>query len=965
MSGRDSDVVDYRDFLRTSEVSVVDLQPQKDRPESRSFVPADAVKRHLSKPVLRNLLAYYNIPATSLIHIQQSYIFVFTILIVIGKGGELSRFLQWDSLADHRLPFRRNDRSAWPPECRNFFSEFYKAQWKFCAHTFRHGMNDTRLDDEVILPYLSREVLKMGPDSCTYKVEIHPSYNELIPTKDGHPTAINTFIIKTCRAKDSQLHHNEVEAYKIMDFSESILPNTVRIHGSWVQRQEYSMCMEHVGGATLEDFFARPPPVYEEDIILFWERLVDVLKPLARIQKHPNPDNIFKFLQGIHNDIKPTNILVAEPNNAFQKESNRCSSYDVTFKLADLGLTHFSPAEKERKARIKAVSGTQIFTAPEYYRNEKDRFSQSDIREAKPSKDIWSMGCVFSEAVVWSVLGPEGLNRYRTERTKATNEISKLCNSAYSGCFHDTKKVLHIVHEMHTQASIGCRRGDNVVAGIINVVESMLQDSQRPSAAEAYEYCEDILTVAKSMSRPSQRSPQTVLWPASPPTPGESRSDPYQNRFNPPGDQNRFDPRGSPQPPFGLGLHEENQNYEYQRPFPPPSSNPPPIFRHSWDESQQRPSPVSPQIALPRVSESPERLCDDTSIRARRYRNRPSPSNTVPAPNRHSSHARHLSAESNDEERLAPNNPYRSKIKERQSSPNRISNPPELRVEPPAASPAPHFKLEYVSIGAVNNWIKDTKKRKVLPLRGIEHLRKLDNRDQIFIFDDSASMDTHWNNVLDTFGALAYLVKSKDPDGIEIRYTSNPTYYDRNKDRKPLFQKLSRSTRGGNCDIGLTLGRVLKELGPDGSKNLLSRLGLHKSNYKPKKWGVNIYIFTDGIWQDGDGWVDRIVQAMKRLEDQGMEKGQLGIQFIQFGDNAEGTRRLKILDDELRQYGVMQDFVDTEHWTGNAYKMLLGAIDPGWDQARTPQSSSEANTDSSHRVSFMSNRSHPFRMSTS
>jgi hypothetical protein len=154
---------------------------------------------------------------------------------------------------------------------------------------------------------------------------------------------------------------------------------------------------------------------------------------------------------------------------------------------------------------------------------------------------------------------------------------------------------------------------------------------------------------------------------------------------------------------------------------------------------------------------------------------------------------------------------------------------------------------------------------------------------------------------------LAYLVKRKDPDGIEVHFTSNPSNKCRNKDRKPLLAHLNTIIPSGQWNIGCTLGQILSDYDwtfPPERKGLLTWRG--KTRKKMKKWGVNIYVFTDGVWEEGDGWLADIVESINKLLDGGVEPRRIGIQFIQFGNDQEGTQRLKLLDDGLREHGVLK-----------------------------------------------------------
>jgi hypothetical protein len=98
-------------------------------------------------------------------------------------------------------------------------------------------------------------------------------------------------------------------------------------------------------------------------------------------------------------------------------------------------------------------------------------------REVSPSKDIWSLGCVFSEVLVWSVLGREALADYLELRRIATDNLK---NTGSSGCFHDGEKVSSAVHDMHTRVL----KRRPIITGLVPIIESMLiaNPNDRPAA---------------------------------------------------------------------------------------------------------------------------------------------------------------------------------------------------------------------------------------------------------------------------------------------------------------------------------------------------------------------------------------------------------------------------------------------------------------------------------------------------
>ncbi|KAG6856045.1 hypothetical protein H0H87_008149 [Tephrocybe sp. NHM501043] len=73
---------------------------------------------------------------------------------------------------------------------------------------------------------------------------------------------------------------------------------------------------------------------------------------------------------------------------------------------------------------------------------------------------------------------------------------------------------------------------------------------------------------------------------------------------------------------------------------------------------------------------------------------------------------------------------------------------------------------------------------------------------------------------------------------------------------------------------------------------------------------INILVITDGMPSDDPE--SPIVQAAMRLDAIAAPMDQVGIQFVQVGDDPEATAFLMELDDDLKTiYGNIRDIVDT------------------------------------------------------
>lgn len=95
------------------------------------------------------------------------------------------------------------------------------------------------------------------------------------------------------------------------------------------------------------------------------------------------------------------------------------------------------------------------------------------------SAEVWSLGCVFSEAIVWADLFMPGLDAYREEREATTQDLDVARRS-----FHDGHEVLSIVDHWHADvaARVDAPR-DLVTLPLLNMIEDMLGPLPRPSAS--------------------------------------------------------------------------------------------------------------------------------------------------------------------------------------------------------------------------------------------------------------------------------------------------------------------------------------------------------------------------------------------------------------------------------------------------------------------------------------------------
>ena len=178
---------------------------------------------------------------------------------------------------------------------------------------------------------------------------------------------------------------------------------------------------------------------------------------------------------------------------------------------------------------------------------------------------------------------------------------------------------------------------------------------------------------------------------------------------------------------------------------------------------------------------------------------------------------------------------------------------------------------------------------------------KLEGRDFTIAVDRSGSMSmgngsmSRWDSAAEGAVALARAASKFDPDGLTLLLFASST---------KKFEDVSPDR----------IGEIFKEYEPMGSTDLAGCLSVFFADYferkttgKAKEKGeIGIFI-TDGAPNDPSACYKIIIEATKQLTD----PEELGLTFIQVGDDDGATKFLTYLDDDLEKMGAAHDIVDT------------------------------------------------------
>ena len=179
----------------------------------------------------------------------------------------------------------------------------------------------------------------------------------------------------------------------------------------------------------------------------------------------------------------------------------------------------------------------------------------------------------------------------------------------------------------------------------------------------------------------------------------------------------------------------------------------------------------------------------------------------------------------------------------------------------------------------------------------------MQERDYTLILDKSGSMSvpdqaggrTRWEIAQESTLALARKCEQFDPDGITVYVFSGK------------FKRYDDVTSA-------KVSQIFLENDPMGTTNLAAVLQDATDNYFKRKAagetkpnGETILVVTDGEPDDRKAVFEVIINASRQME----RDEELAISLIQVGGDAQATKFLKALDDQMQNVGAKFDICDT------------------------------------------------------
>ncbi|KAM5360453.1 hypothetical protein ACJZ2D_013731 [Fusarium nematophilum] len=738
------------------------------RGEEAAYVSRDSLERYWTTERIRDVLLSCEPHLTEdAASIQKRFPLIFSILVYISAPSAISYFARrdWD---DHHLPMSPADLNR-----RHWAEAFLEIQWMFRPLEFSDRAIDRReLQTDRILPLkYTRQISEDGRDQDAARIweaKIHGGYKNLIPEAAHRLTEQDGRAALKVYESDSAEGLYNAEAYTYAMLSNRF-ENITRLYGSFSFKgtQSRMLVLEYAPGGSLVDFFQNTqPPVTPEDFNLLWDRLLELTDGLHALHNLSAPElsssgsivgwvlfgevpSAINHCGRIHLDIKPSNILVFPQSDK--------SRFDVRFKLADFGITEMKRVSRTNPDMAIKNGGSRMYSPPECYTNSSAQaISRSPVNIRS---DIWALGAVYSEVLVWSLAGEKGREDYRSERKREISQHTNLLGSGFDACFHDGIRRLDQVEKSHLQAlerkrqtdARSPRMSDFILHYMLTDRDARLEAKQLQLHAPPRAIYLDEPSLPRT--QPLRETRQRQTW-----SEGSGLRDVLSS-------------------PRGL-LH------------PPPSS-----------------SPVPPQLRPPLLTELPGR-----GVFSAPQLNTHARMSSLP----------YLSESPPDEaglERLdLPEHPP-SQREESRASGATAPFPQEDLVT--VGMVYPILKEKNKSITRAIRLKIQGKESDVMGLAGMEDARSkikaCGGREQIMLVDNFSSMKPHMDKVCKTARVISYVAKVADDNEMDLYFASDPTTPLKCSSSTAIESAIRKmKTVEGKCNMRNCLNDILKQAWGDG-----------------------------------------------------------------------------------------------------------------------------------------------------
>lgn len=211
--------------------------------------------------------------------------------------------------------------------------------------------------------------------------------------------------MKQLRSRSKIDFDREVEALRL--FRNDTDQHLIKLLATYHDGEFYSMIFPWAD-KNLRDYWEYDPrPANNYDTIL-WSMtqcsgIAEALRKIhySQFQRQRDNRNVLNMPRmGRHGDIKPENILWFPPETGMRVKNQGILA------LSDFGLARFHRVESAHRLYYRELAASPTYRAPE-----------SDLNGfISPSWDIWTLGCVYLEFLIWYLQGWAAVDKFSEHR---------------------------------------------------------------------------------------------------------------------------------------------------------------------------------------------------------------------------------------------------------------------------------------------------------------------------------------------------------------------------------------------------------------------------------------------------------------------------------------------------------------------------------------------------------------------
>jgi serine/threonine protein kinase len=196
-------------------------------------------------------------------------------------------------------------------------------------------------------------------------------------------------------------------------------PHIIKLLASFEQDKDYCMLFP-LANCNLEEYMRRNPPTLKKEFIVWLlKQLRGLAHALCKIH-NSKPDepsthgiispsaSLQQHKTGYHHDLKPQNILFFDKTDIIAEETDTTVDEYGIFQISDFGVGRFHQlkAGTGTTTGTRGKWGTPAYAAPEFAKG---------APLSRPY-DMWSLGCIFLELLVWIIFSNEGWSDFKDDR---------------------------------------------------------------------------------------------------------------------------------------------------------------------------------------------------------------------------------------------------------------------------------------------------------------------------------------------------------------------------------------------------------------------------------------------------------------------------------------------------------------------------------------------------------------------